>query len=69
LAHVGKQVKKGFVFADHDEAGIRAAEELSFPWVKSDAPGEDANDLHLRAGLRAVRSVLQSAILGKRGGE
>ena len=69
LAHVGRQVKKGFVFADHDEAGIRAAEELPWPWVKSDGPGEDANDLHLRAGLRAVRSVLQSAVLGKRGSE
>ena len=66
LAHVGRQVKKGFVFADHDDAGIRAAEELPWPWVKSDAPGEDANDLHRRAGLRAVRSVLQGAVLGKR---
>jgi len=69
LVHVGKQVKKGFVFADNDEAGLRAAEELPHPWVKSDAPGEDANDLHRRAGLRAVVSVLRRAVLGERGGK
>ena len=69
LVHVGKQVSKGFVFADHDEAGVRAAEELIHPWVKSEIEGEDANDLHRRAGLRAVRSMLQRAIVGKRSGE
>lgn len=69
LVHVGKQVKKGFVFADNDEAGLRAAEELPNPWVKSDVPGEDANDMHRRAGLRAVGSVLRGAIFGKRGGD
>ena len=58
LASVGRQLHKGWVFADNDAAGLRAAEESSLPWVTTDAG--DANDLHQRDGIFAVRRVLQS---------
>ena len=47
---------KGFVFADNDrsEAGERAAQQTGLPYCMSDRVGEDANDLHMRAGLMAV---------------
>jgi putative DNA primase/helicase len=58
MIHVGRQIKRACVFADHDDTGIRAAEELGFPWMKSEAAGEDANDLHKRAGIMALRQAL-----------
>lgn len=61
MIHVGKQIKRACVFADHDDTGIRAAEELGFPWMKSEAAGEDANDLHMRAGVMALRKALSES--------
>lgn len=41
------------VFADHDASGTgqRAAEATGLRWVMSPLEGEDANDLHQRAGI------------------
>lgn len=49
-----------YVFADHDqsEAGERAANKTGLPYCMSDQLGEDANDLHARAGLLAVCAKL-----------
>lgn len=45
-----------YCFADNDKsgAGQRAAEAMGVPYCMSDLVGEDANDLHQRAGLMAV---------------
>lgn len=61
LVHIASMLKqKAFVFADNDAsgAGQRAAEKTSFPFCMSDVVGEDANDLHKRAGLMAVAKIL-----------
>lgn len=49
-----------FVFADNDEslAGQRAAEKTGLPYCISPTLGEDANDLHVHAGLMAVCQLL-----------
>jgi phage/plasmid primase-like uncharacterized protein len=51
-----------FVFADNDktQAGERAAKETGLPYCMSDVLGEDANDLHARAGLMAVSQLLMN---------
>lgn len=56
----------GYVFADNDKedsqgrrAGQDAAKEIGLPWVMSDTEGEDANDLHQRAGLFALCKKIQ----------
>lgn len=57
LVHVAPLVRaKAFVFADHDKsgAGQKAAEQTGLPYCMSPVMGEDANDLHMRAGLMAV---------------
>lgn len=54
LAHVATMVKgRAFVFADNDLslAGETAAKKTGLPYCMSDAVGEDANDLHQRAGM------------------
>jgi len=45
-----------FVFADNDisGAGERAAKQSGLPYCMSEQVGEDANDLHVRAGLMTV---------------
>lgn len=52
-----------FVFADHDrsETGQKAAIATGLPWMKSAEIGEDANDLHQRAGLLAVCKLVMVA--------
>lgn len=52
-----------FVFADHDasETGQKAAIATGLPWVMSPETGEDANDLHQRAGLLAVCKLVMAA--------
>jgi putative DNA primase/helicase len=52
-----------FTFADHDPkgAGQRAAEKIGAPVAMSSQVGEDANDLHQRAGLMAVCKLLLEA--------
>ncbi|MGC8703737.1 MAG: toprim domain-containing protein [Thiomonas sp.] len=49
------------VFADHDKSGRgeQAAKTTGLPYVMSDVVGEDANDLHQRAGLIALCAKLQ----------
>ena len=51
-----------FVFADHDESGTgqRVAEATGLPWVMSPVVGEDANDLHRRAGIWELVRVFKS---------
>lgn len=61
LEHVAGQIKgRGYVFADNDASGTgeRAAQATGFPYCMSPVVGEDANDLHMRAGLFAVAQKL-----------
>lgn len=64
MAHVANLTSGGggrrYVFADNDKsgAGERAAKETGLPYCMSDMQGEDANDLHARAGLMAVQGLL-----------
>ncbi len=63
LAYVAPMVKgRCFVFADNDKsgAGERAAQQTGLPYCMSDETGEDANDLHVRAGLMAVAAKLMA---------
>ena len=48
-------------FADNDASGRgeQAAKTAGMPYVMSDVVGEDANDLHQRAGIFAVMQKLQ----------
>jgi len=67
MVHVADLTKgfksRRYVFADNDKsgAGERAAKETGLPYCMSDKPGEDANDLHARAGLMAVQHLLMKA--------
>ncbi|PKO92382.1 MAG: hypothetical protein CVU16_06440 [Betaproteobacteria bacterium HGW-Betaproteobacteria-10] len=49
-----------YVFADNDVSltGEKAAQATGLPWCMSDQPGEDANDLHARAGVMTVAKLL-----------
>lgn len=61
LAHVAPLISgKRFVVADHDRsgAGEAAARAAGLPYCMSPVLGEDANDLHVRAGLTALASLL-----------
>lgn len=69
LAYIGRLVKelrpKAYVMADHDEsgAGERAAKETGLPWVMPPQVGEDANDYHQRAGVRALANLMREVSL------
>lgn len=57
MVHVAEMVEgKAYVFADNDksQAGEKAAQKTGLPYVMSNVLGEDANDLHSRAGLMAL---------------
>ncbi len=62
LLHVAGLLPRGhrYVFADHDKsgAGQRAAEATGLRYRMSPIEGEDANDLHARAGLMSVAALL-----------
>lgn len=63
LVQVAPRVKgKCFVFADHDEsdAGEKAAQQTGLPYCMSPFKGQDANDLHVKAGLVAVCALLMA---------
>lgn len=63
MAHVASMFKgRAFCFADNDKsgAGQRAAEKAGFPYCMSPVVGEDANDLHVRAGLMSVCQQLMA---------
>lgn len=51
------------VFADHDLSGTgeKVAIATGLPWVMSPTVGEDANDLHQRAGLLTVCRLVMRA--------
>jgi hypothetical protein len=57
------------VFADNDKSGTGqdAAEQTGLPWCMSPIEGEDANDLHMRAGLLAARQLLMQVRLQTKG--
>ncbi|MDH0740200.1 toprim domain-containing protein [Achromobacter spanius] len=54
---------KKYAFADNDKsgAGERAAKEAGLAYCMSDVIGEDANDLHMRAGVLPVAMKLMAA--------
>ena len=61
MTHVANNMTgKRFVFADNDASltGEKAAQSTGLPWCMSDVQGEDANDLHVRAGVMAVAKNL-----------
>lgn len=70
MVHVAELTKgskcRRYVFADNDKsgAGERAAKDTELPYCMSDKVGEDANDLHARAGLMAVQHLLMKARSG-----
>ncbi|WP_420867745.1 toprim domain-containing protein [Achromobacter piechaudii] len=59
----GQVPGKKYAFADNDKsgAGERAAKEAGLAYCMSDVIGEDANDLHMRAGVLAVAMKLMVA--------
>lgn len=66
LMQMAQAIKgRAYVFADNDESGTgqAAAEQTGLPWCMSPIEGEDANDLHQRAGLLAVRQLLMQVRL------
>ncbi|MBS0339814.1 MAG: toprim domain-containing protein [Proteobacteria bacterium] len=69
MVHVASLLKTGrrYVFADNDKsgAGERAAKETGLPYCMSPNEGEDANDVHARAGLLPVCSLLMQVRRGE----
>lgn len=63
MVHVAPMVRgRKVTFADNDVsgAGEAAAKAIAVPYCMSDRIGEDANDLHARAGLMAVCRLLMA---------
>ena len=61
LESIARQIKgRAYVFADHDKSGTgeKSAQATGLPYCMSPVMGEDANDLHARAGLFAVCQLL-----------
>lgn len=61
LTYIATKVSgRRFVFADHDSsgAGQRAAIDTGLPFCMSPVTGEDANDMHARAGLMALSKLI-----------
>ena len=52
-----------YVFADNDESGVgaKSAQSTGLPWTMADEVGQDANDLHLKAGLFAAVAKIMEA--------
>jgi len=68
LEFVAPQLKgRAFVFADNDKSGVgeMAAKNTGLPYCMSPVEGEDANDLHVRAGLVPVVQLLMNVRLEK----
>lgn len=67
LEFIAPQIKgRAFVFADNDASGTgeRSAKATGLPYCMSPQVGEDANDLHARAGLFAVCQLLMAVRRG-----
>ena len=67
MVHVAPQVPgRNFVFADNDKsgAGERAAKATGLPYCMAPEVGDDANDLHQKAGIFAVQGLIQRARAG-----
>ena len=65
LAHLAPQIQgRAIVIADNDNSGTgqRVAQETGLPSVMSPIEGEDINDLHQRAGVRAVAELMRSVL-------
>jgi putative DNA primase/helicase len=62
LMHVAERLQGSVVFADNDAsgAGERAARATGRPWVMSPVVGEDANDMHKRAGVFRVAQMVMT---------
>lgn len=72
LEFIAPQVKgRVFVFADNDKSGVgeKAAMATGKPYCMSPVEGEDANDMHVRAGLVPVVQLLMNVRLGGAHGE
>jgi putative DNA primase/helicase len=70
LRHVASMVAgRKFAFADHDESGTgeAVAKAAGLPYCMSPIVGEDANDLHVRAGLLAVCQLVMELRGGAHG--
>jgi putative DNA primase/helicase len=68
LEFIAPQVKgQVFVFADNDESGVgeKSAQATGLPYCMSAVVGEDANDLHRRAGLMPVVQLLMDVRRGR----
>jgi putative DNA primase/helicase len=64
IAQVVPHIKQpAFVMADNDESGTgeRVSRATGLPWCMPDQVGYDANDVHQRAGLRALVRLIQFA--------
>jgi putative DNA primase/helicase len=67
LQHVAALVGGArFVMADNDKSGTgcRVAIATGLPWTMPPVEGDDANDLHLKAGIPALVSLMRSLIGG-----
>lgn len=70
LARVAAVGKMKCVFADNDvqteyqkqhgieQTGHKIAKQIGLPWASSPVEGEDANDLHVRAGILALQAII-----------
>ncbi|MBZ2208500.1 PriCT-2 domain-containing protein [Massilia soli] len=69
LSYVGSLAKgRAFVFADNDvtQTGELAAKDTGLPYCMSEVVGEDANDLHQRAGIvELCRLIIEVRMRGK----
>ena len=65
LAHIASTIKgRAGVIADNDVSGTGQSTAVAsgLPWAMSDTVGEDANDLHQRAGLAAVEDLIRAVM-------
>lgn len=64
LVEVAHSFPTAVVAADNDVSGTgeRAAVRTGLKWVMPDTTGDDFNDMHQRAGIRAVLEVIRGAL-------